>query len=106
MIEVWSPLRERGEDNFSVSTHGRVFNMLTEEMLEPFFLQFDVYLKVSLNNGFYNVHELVADAHICCLDCDIWEVFHIDGDQTNNNVWNLDMRQDQDELDYWRNNCE
>lgn len=107
MVEVWSPVRAEGEGNFAVSTEGRVMNMLTGDILVPFVYPLDGLWSVCLNRGFYKVHELVADAHICCLECDIWEVFHIDDDTDNNAVWNLDIRIDHDELEFWRNeNCE
>ena len=106
MIEVWSPIRMHGENEFMVSTMGRVMSMLTNDIIEQHVDEEAGLLMVELVTGPYWVHELVADSHICCIQCDIWEVFHIDGDPFNNEVWNLDMRLDHDAVEYWRNNCE
>jgi hypothetical protein len=104
--ELWRPLPEDIDEMFAVSNHGRVQNMMTGDILEPFLFTMDGYPRVAINSGWVPIHLLVAEAFICCLDCDFWEVVHKDGDKTNNMIWNLDLKIAYDEWEYWRNDCE
>lgn len=104
--ELWHPLRDDPNQNFMVSNQGRVCNMITGDILEYEENILDGYLYVYLNDGRWAVHLLVADTFICCLDCDFWRVIHLDGDKYNNIERNLYLIIDEEELEYWRNNCE
>lgn len=102
--EIWRALQDNEDAIFAVSNHGRVQNMMSGEVMELFLDDWDPHgrLWVSLNSGMYSVDELVAHTFICCLDCDMWEVIHKDGDVHNNMLWNIDLVIDQRAYDYWR----
>lgn len=106
ILELWRPVtidtnypiaNGSEDDIFAVSNLGRVYNMLTGDVLvEHYDLDETGYVWVNLNSGSYRVDELVADLFICCVACDFWVIRHKDGDPSNNAVWNLCMTLDED----------
>lgn len=96
-LENWRPIK--GFENYSVSTWGRVKNNKTGDLL----LQekhYKGYMRVDLYNGegkkrHMKVHRLVAEAFIPNPEGKP-QVNHIDGNNRNNSISNLEWVTDQE----------
>lgn len=90
MKEIWETIP--GFENYSISSHGRVYSHKRDIILKPYFDGWG-YLIVELRNrrgGFTKrIHRLVAETFIPNVQ-DKLEVNHIDGDKMNNRVDNLE----------------
>lgn len=92
MTERWIEIPEY--PRYLVSSHGRIINRLTDRLMTTTTTNRLGYCMVRLSNGFESrklfVHRLVASAFF---DADIidYEVNHLDGDKTNNCIWNLEL---------------
>lgn len=79
-----------GYDNYEISNHGRVRNVITERILKSFKTggKRKQYLAVDLKHKTVKIHKLVADAFI--ENPNEYKIIdHIDGNSLNNNVDNL-----------------
>jgi hypothetical protein len=93
--EVWRRIREA--PLFAVSTHGRVQNLLTEEIMEEHVDEDgdDEYLGVNLidrqgNEFCAPIDVLVVEAFVGPVD-GLEQIIHYDDDPSNNNIWNLEV---------------
>lgn len=95
-IEIWEQIVYKGERiHYEISSSGRVRNTRTRKILKPGRKENGYYIanirvKKNKQKNMY-IHRLVAKAFIDNPDPDKYiEVNHIDGDKSNNNVWNLE----------------
>lgn len=98
-------------ENYVFSNLGRVKNIITNKILKPI-PNSQGYLTVNIvyNNGKGRrcamIHRLVAESIIGFLGNDnyVYEVNHIDGNKTNNNISNLEWLTRQENLEHSRKN--
>lgn len=88
--ELWRPI---SNTYYAVSDRGRVQNMLTEDILEPYMFGVDYRLRVNLDGRWIPIDSLVAEAFLCCLDCADWDILHLDGNPSNNTHTNLYLKE-------------
>lgn len=92
--EFWKRIYLDGKkSDYKVSTHGRIKNTATKHILNPRkhsagYLQVDLYLN-GKSYKFY-VHRLVLITFNYINNCEDFQVNHIDGDKTNNYLYNLE----------------
>ena len=90
MLETWKPIANF-EDYYEVSDKGRIRSNYTNKVLTPRpvrgYLTVALYKDGKAHNK--QIHRLVADAFIPNLETKA-QVNHIDGDKTNNSVFNLE----------------
>lgn len=90
-LEIWRSIDEA--PYFAVSNHGRVQNLLSQDLVEELVDEDEGYLGVYLTdeNGapfFVPVDVLVIEAFLGPID-GLEGIRHLDGDPWNNAVWNL-----------------
>lgn len=90
MKEIW--VRAKGYPNLEVSNLGNVVDVRTGDS-PPYFIK-DERVQLNLRVGGWNsivqLHRLIA-ASFFVDDIDGYEINHIDGDRTNNAIWNLEV---------------
>lgn len=90
-MELWLPID--GYPNYEASSDGRIRNAKTRRILKPQ-LNNRGYFQVSLSKDnkekSFRVHRLVADTFYDG-DHSGLDVNHIDGDKTNNHIYNLEF---------------
>lgn len=90
MEEIWKPIK--GYENlYLISNYGSVLGIKRNNILKPGKHEKGYLMVVLTKNGIsktYKVHRLVANTFLG--EPNGMEVNHIDGDKTNNSVWNLE----------------
>ena len=89
-MEIWLPIKNFPK--YDVSSNGRIKNVITGKILKPGRNPKGYLLITLYKNGkphIKKIHRLVADAFYDG-EHEGLEVNHIDGDKTNNCIWNLE----------------
>lgn len=95
--EIWVALTDIAIKNirpgYLISSHGRIFSMLSKKILEPFIT--NGYYSVKLqakNNGTVHgyIHRMIMLSFLYVYNADELQVNHKDGDKLNNDLRNLE----------------
>ena len=89
-MEIWLPIKNFPK--YDVSSNGRIKNVITGKILKPGRNPKGYLLITLYKNGkphIKKIHRLVADAFYDG-EHEGLEVNHIDGNKTNNCIWNLE----------------